>query len=155
MKRTRVLWLCLVAYVLGSSASGLASAMATAGPRIVGIVWGASLLGDVVFVAGMSGVGIGAFHLAEGRRKAAGLALGALGSWLVYTLAWSITAPAINPQNNRGFASAGPEVWGFTLQWGWPGLVYSCVFPVLAAHLLKARAQTETAAQREEPKRHP
>jgi hypothetical protein len=155
--RPPILLPALAAYVLGSSVLGLAAAMATAGPRIFGIVWGASLLGDVIFVGGMSAVGIGAFHLARGPRWWVSVLLGLVGSWLVYTLAWSVTAPAISPENNQGFASAGPEVWGFTLQWGWPGMLFSCAFPVVLAFMLRRHASGAPAGslQQEEPKRHP
>ena len=132
----------ILAYPLGSSLLGLGNAMLTAGARIFGIVWGASLLGDILFVGGSLVVGWAAFELARRRRLTASIAVGLLGTWLVYTLAWSVTGPAISPENNADFARAEAASWVFTFQWGWPGILFAAAGPPLSNHALNHRPNT-------------
>jgi len=118
--------LALAGYVGLASLFGLASAMAFS-PIIFLSVWGSNVLGDVVFVAGMVGTGLGAWRLARAGRTAWSLAVGLAGAWITYALSWAITGSAMGDDSFDG------DPFSFTLRWGWQGLLFSAVAPWLFA----------------------
>jgi hypothetical protein len=67
-----------------------------------------------------------------------------------------LTRPAIDPQDTD---FAGAAAVPFTFRWGWPGPLFSSVFPPVLVRLLEGRPALArwpmTLPQREETKRHP
>lgn len=105
-------------------------------------VWAASLLGDLIFIAGTTGVAF----LAWGMLTATSPALSWLAApavffanWTTYVLAWMATGSAMLDEW-QGWQ------WSGILETGWPGLVAGAVAALVAAFVqaYQRRARAET-----------
>ncbi|MCA1811016.1 MAG: hypothetical protein LC623_03275 [Halobacteriales archaeon] len=156
MRRTTLAALLLAALVPVSSLLGLARAMLDQdGLATFAAVWKASLWGDLAFaggtvaaawvvaVAGQRLPAFGSWPLAA--RLPPAVAASFLLHWAVYAMSWSFTGNAANTPEDAGqhffawtFGNLG-DAWGWTFEWGWPGLLFCALAVPLAAALLERR----------------
>ncbi|MEA3143255.1 MAG: hypothetical protein QOG31_579 [Thermoplasmata archaeon] len=158
MRRTSLAILLPTALVPLSSFLGLAATVEEAGWQVYGKVWGADFWGDLAFTAGTAAaalaVAVAVRRLRE-RSPGQGAAHAALLvpvafllNWAVYAVSWSLTGSS-DPQTSFfawSFANFGKS-WAFTLQWGWPGLLFCAVAVPAGAAWLEGRRWVRRAAE--------
>ncbi|HUR63899.1 MAG TPA: hypothetical protein VM241_05410 [Candidatus Thermoplasmatota archaeon] len=154
--------LLAVALVAVSSFFGLVRTVEEVGWQVYGKVWGADFWGDLAFTAGTAAaalaVAVAVRRLRE-RSPGQGAAHAALLvpvafllNWAVYAVSWGLTGSSDPPTSffTWSFANFG-KAWAFTLQWGWPGLLFCAgAVPAGAAWLegrrwVRAEAPTASA----------
>jgi hypothetical protein len=155
MRRTTLAALLLAALVPASSLLGLARAMLDQdGLATFAAVWKASLWGDLAFAGGTVAAAwavavagrsqpVASWPLAV--RMPLAVAASFLLHWNVYAVSWSFTGNAANTPEDAGqhffawtFGNLG-DAWGWTFEWGWPGLLLCALAVPLAAVLLEQR----------------
>lgn len=92
-------------------------------------IWSASILADLVFVAGSVVATILVFKVARRKNTPMSVGLSFLLNWFVYLASFLALPHDFDSLSGQAI----PEAAGFVLRWGWLGLVFAALAPVMAA----------------------
>lgn len=125
-------------YVALSSILGLSGRILSGiGPlslaRLVWDVWSASLVADLAFVLGTVAVGLAGYRLASDGRIMTGVLVGAVGTWIVYAV--SFTLVLSSGPRGLGDLPSGAAIVAAVTTVGLVGIAFGAIGPVFLARL--------------------
>lgn len=124
----------LAAYVILSSVLGLLGiggigAGGIPAEAILTDIWAQAIAADVLFIVGMTVVGLVAWRMAANQRAAASMIVAFVGTWFVYWLSFLTLDASVGLP---GTAPMDPEAaFRFVAQWGVFGLLFSALAPAV------------------------